>query len=162
MSRREPFASKTNRRVVRAAERSALALQLRLQGYTYAEIAERVGYKSKSAAHLAVMREIRRIPAPYAEELRQVEMERLEIALRALYPKVIRGDCNAIKRWTDVIELQCRMLGLLAPTQVAHGVVNDEQDPLFRILDEVARRLEARDVADAEVSAASGAEADSA
>ncbi|GIV22152.1 MAG: hypothetical protein KatS3mg023_3903 [Armatimonadota bacterium] len=160
MARREPFAVKTNQKAIRAAMRSQQALQLRVQGYSFAQIAEQLGYKTKYAAWHAVYRALQKLPAKNAELLRDIELERTDVALRALYPKVIDGDCNAIKRWTEVIELRCRILGLFAPTKVEHGVVDDAQDPLFRFLDALAERVEASHVESAGILPARGTSED--
>lgn len=162
MPRREPFAGKTNKRMIRAAERASLALQLRIQGLTYPEIAQRLGYKSPNAAWYAVYRTLQKMPAANAEALRQIELERTEVAMQALYDRVREGDCNAIKRWTDLIELRCRILGLFAPTEVKHGTVDNDSDPLFRLLDALAKRVEANTVGTAALPTPRGTEGDSA
>ncbi|MEU3220028.1 hypothetical protein [Streptomyces sp. NPDC006971] len=60
------------------AERDAAAARLRTQGLTFREIADELGFASKSAAHDAVGRALRAIVAPAAEALRDREAERLD------------------------------------------------------------------------------------
>jgi hypothetical protein len=162
MPRAEPFATKTNRRAITAATRAAQALALRVQGYSFPEIAQMVGYKTPYGAWQAVYRALKKVPVKDAQALRQLELQRTEVAMRALYPKVIEGDCNAIRRWTELIELRCRVLGLFAPTKVEHGVVDNDDDPLYRLLDALSRRVEASNVGIAALPAPSGADGDTA
>lgn len=162
MPRPEPFANKTNRRAVTAAQRSARAVELRTQGYSFAQIAKELGYATPYSAWRAVNNALQKLPAKHVEAYRNLEMERTELALRAIYPKVVRGDLMAIKRWTELIELQCRILGLFVPTKVEHAVVDDDSDPLYRLLDALARRVEAQHVGTTTVPAPPGSEGDSA
>lgn len=62
--------------------RDAAAAQLRAQGATYDEIARRLGWTDKSAAHKAVSRALAAVPADAVDQLRQVEDLHLH-ALRA-------------------------------------------------------------------------------
>lgn len=162
MPRKEPFATKTNSRIIKASIRAAQAVELRVQGYSYPEIAEKLGYKSPFGAWHAVDSALKKLPAKNVETLRQLELERTEVAMRALYPKVVAGDVQAIRRWTELIELQCRILGLFPPQGVEHRIVDNDSDPLFRLLDALARRVEASNVGAGELPAPRGAEGDSA
>lgn len=162
MPRPEPFANRTNRRAVTAALRSARAVELRAQGYSFAQIAKELGYATPYSAWRAVHNALQKLPVKHVETYRRLEIERTEMALRAIYPKVLQGDLHAVRRWTELIELECRILGLFATTKVEHSVVDNDSDPLYRLLDALARRVEAQHVGTAAVPAPRGSEGDSA
>ena len=66
-------------RDVNAAQKVALALQLRAQKLTYDEIAVRCGYASRGAAHNAVQRELERTIPENIEEMRREELYMLDV-----------------------------------------------------------------------------------
>lgn len=91
-------------RKLKAAEKRALALDLRTHGATYREIAKLVGFAGPGAAHKSVMVAIEQIPRESAEAVRQVAVERLEgILSGGLYRKAKGGDIKAIDRVLKVM-----------------------------------------------------------
>src|SRR5215211_7434864 len=101
-----------------AAERQAKALALRKGGVTYEQIADAVGYASASGAHKAVLSALRRMVAEPAEELRQLELTRLDALLVALWPAASRGTLGAVDRVLKVMERRAAYLGLDAPKKI--------------------------------------------
>jgi hypothetical protein len=65
-------------RSVETAERDAEAARLRTQSLTYRQIAERMGYASTASAHDAVQRCLRDTVAEAAEDVRSMELEKLD------------------------------------------------------------------------------------
>jgi hypothetical protein len=63
----------------------AQALSLRQEGHSYDEIARQVGYANRGAAYKAVQRALLDVIRQPAEELRRIEMERLEEMLQVLW-----------------------------------------------------------------------------
>ena len=66
---------------IKAAEMRAEAVKLRKMGLGYPQIADRLGYNSRQAAHRAVttaLAEIRESTAESADDLRTLELERLD------------------------------------------------------------------------------------
>ena len=105
--------SRTSSRKIEAALKEARAIELRLQGFNYREIADALGYASAGSAHKAVVRGLARLyPREKAEDLLRLELARLDHILWVLWPKVERGDLVAIDRALRVIALQSRLLGL--------------------------------------------------
>jgi len=105
--------SRTSSRKIEAVLREAEAIELRLQGLNYREIADILGYASAGSAHKAVVRGLARLyPREKAETLLQLELTRLDRILSALWPKVEEGDLAAIDRALRVIALRARLLGL--------------------------------------------------
>lgn len=64
---------------IRDAERRAEALTLRKQGLTYDEIAARMGYANRSAAQQIVTRALEELWQEPAEDVRQLELARLDV-----------------------------------------------------------------------------------
>ena len=90
---------------------------MRRDGATFKQIAEALGYKGPSSAYRAVMSALRRTQQEPADELRRLELERLDEALRAIAGRVRQGNLAAIDRWIRISESRRRLLGLDAPTR---------------------------------------------
>ncbi len=102
----------TKPKVVAAQLRAGEAVQLRAQGHTYTAIAGRLGYRSPQAAHDAIRRTLQRASTALADEYLGLELERLELLIRAVMPKAVTGDFAAISRALSIMDLQSRLLGL--------------------------------------------------
>src|SRR5712692_5936332 len=76
-------------------ERQAKALALRLEGCTYEEIANALGYRAKSAAFKAVQGALREVTREGAEAVRDLELRRLDAMLAVLWPLMQKGDIQA-------------------------------------------------------------------
>jgi hypothetical protein len=133
--------SKTSRRRIEARQRVTRALEMRKRGVTYADIAAACGYNSPQAAAKAVRTELRRMPEEAREELRQIEMARLDALLAAVWPKAMVGDVAATRAALDVCERRARLLGLDAPTKVAQTDAQGRDMPAIEILRERLVRL---------------------
>lgn len=105
-------------RRINVAEKQRQALELRKAGASYAMIAERLGYENKGSAYRAVMTALDRTLREPADELRELEVARLDALLLALWPQATRGDLGAIDRVLRLMERRAKLLGLDAPTQV--------------------------------------------
>lgn len=84
------------------------------------EIAKRVGYANRSGAWKAVMSLLEKRAAESAKDADAVismELERLDAMLRALWPKVEKGDTAAIDRVIKIQDRRAKYLGLDAPTK---------------------------------------------
>jgi hypothetical protein len=84
--------------VAKARFRGALAVELRMQGCTYDELAEILGYTHRSAARKAVMRTIAE-RAHVAVDVYKVQryMAAEELHQRS-WPAALRGDARALAR----------------------------------------------------------------
>lgn len=101
-----------------SAARHLEALKLRQRGLTYGEIAERIGYANSSVAYKAVMLELKRQMREPAEQVRELEIDRLDRMLLALQPKIDAGDTRAIDTALRIMERRARLLGLDAPQSI--------------------------------------------
>ena len=107
----------TSPRRLRARERELQALELKKAGFNYRQIGERLG-----VSHVAVGKALRRALAAHSdqtkeavEELRQLELERLDALNLAFWEKMIGGDVQAGKLILRTIDQRSRLLGLEAP-----------------------------------------------
>lgn len=91
------------------------ALELRRAGVTYDVIAERLMYANKGGAHKAVQRALKRTLQEPADELRALELDRLERLQVAVWPKAMRGDVASIDRVLRIAERRSKLLGLDLP-----------------------------------------------
>lgn len=92
--------------------RAAAALELRLSGLSYAEIAERLGYKDKSGAWRAVEGELKTTRRERAMEAVEIDLTRLDKLLNAVWPKAMEGDGTAIDRVLKVLERRAKYFDL--------------------------------------------------
>jgi DNA-binding CsgD family transcriptional regulator len=118
--------SATSGRRVIAIDREAQALQLRASGISYREIAVALDI-SLGAAHRVVQRGLERLVAlsrEEAEQLRRLELERLDGLVRGHYQRAVDGDVASAGVVLRTISERARLLGLYAPASVdVSGVV---------------------------------------
>jgi hypothetical protein len=93
------------------------ALELRKAGVGYAAIAERLGYRTPSGAHAAVGVALKKTLQEPADDLRRLEIERLDAAQKAIWTQVIQGNQGAIDRYLKIAERRAKLLGLDAPVK---------------------------------------------
>lgn len=93
------------------------ALELRKAGVPYATIAERLGWKSPQAAHKAVKKALDSQINEPVEELRQMEIERLNHMLMLIWARIQQGDMRSIEQALRVMERITQLRGLEQRTQ---------------------------------------------
>ena len=104
---------------VDANDNQRKALELRKAGVSYQQIADAIGYKDASGAWRAVKAGLKKTLQEPADDLRKLELERLDSAAAAIYPSVKQGQYGAIDRWIKIMERRAKLLGLDAPTKIA-------------------------------------------
>lgn len=133
---------KKTAKALTVAERQRAALELRTAGKNFDAIAAELGYSSRSAAHKAVVSALRDVIAEPAEDVRQLELARLDgLYERALTiaddravieigsvnadrPAVLalatdaRARVAALQAAVKVMERRAKLLGLDAATKV--------------------------------------------
>lgn len=115
---RAPRESKTSVRRLSAVERQLQALDLRKTGASYPQIARALGYKSPSGAFQAVNAALERVVREPAEEVRALELERLDRLQFAAWPAASQGDVKAIDAILRIMKRRAELLGLDAPTRI--------------------------------------------
>lgn len=114
------YRRKTSPNRISDNEKAQRALQLRIQGWQFDAIAKEVGYSDRSSAYNAVNRILKERAAQCAEdadELRAVELERLDTMLKALWPAVEAGEPASIDKAIKIQERRAKLLGLDAPAK---------------------------------------------
>lgn len=99
------------------AERKRNALELRLAGASYRDIAQALDI-SPATAMQDCKEALADIPMQQADEMRTVELSRLDRLQRAVWPKAIKGDLQAVDRAIKIIDRRAKLFGLDAPQQV--------------------------------------------
>jgi len=142
-----------------AIVRANRALELRMAGATWQQVADQLGYKQKSSAQQAVRRAIERETervADIRESYRTMQLLRLERSLRAIWPQVLQGDLFAIDRELKLMERQAKLLGLDAPTQIT--ITEDTKSELSQLITDLEQVLITGEVvADVQPAAGNGA-----
>jgi hypothetical protein len=82
----------TSPRMISAAERQKQAIELRLAGCTFEDIAQALGYSGKGAAFKAVTKGLEKSLQEPADNLRKLQRRRLERILRSWFPLAIRSN----------------------------------------------------------------------
>lgn len=100
-----------------AAAKQAKALELRTQGKTLDYIARTVGYASTSGAYKAIISGLQRTLQEPADELRKLELERLDIMQEAIWWAASHGQPQAVDRALRIMERRAKYMGLDAPIQ---------------------------------------------
>jgi len=102
---------------VKAYERQQEALSLRLVGLSYDAIAERLEFANRSGAFRAVQAALKKTLQEPADELRTLELERLDSMLLPMMAQAKKGNQGAVDRVLRIMERRAKLLGLDAPTK---------------------------------------------
>lgn len=112
----------TGAKAITVAEKQRRALELRKAGATFETIAESLGYASPTGAAKAVKTALHNIIKEPAEEVRDMEVARLDAALFAIWSQVKSGNHGAIDRFIKIQDRRAAYLGLDAPKESALNV----------------------------------------
>jgi hypothetical protein len=100
-------------------------LELRRSGETWERIAVAVGYANASGAQKAYARVVSRVQRESVDEIRDLELDRLDRIQRAFWtPAIVDRDKRAAEVVLKVMDRRAKLLGLEAPTKVQAEVVN--------------------------------------
>lgn len=109
----------TGKKKLKARELEKQALRLRLAGATYQAIGDALGV-SQAAAYKAIRRVLEKTvqqSTESADELRQVEITRLDMLYLKMSPLADSGSMGAVDRCLRIMERRARLLGLDAPAK---------------------------------------------
>ena len=112
-------------------EARAKAVDLRRAGASYTVIGAQLGV-TPQMAHVYVktaMAEVRKKTAEIAEDVLQMELERLDRCLLGCFSDAAKGNLQAIDRVLKIIESRARLLGINAPVKVAATTADGEDAP---------------------------------
>ena len=113
-----PRTSQSHARIA-ATAKQAQALQLRIAGASYEQITQSLGYRSKATAWKAVEEALLRTIQEPANEVRAIELARLDRWLLNIQPLLQAGNLEAIDRGLKIMARLATLLGLDAPVKVA-------------------------------------------
>jgi hypothetical protein len=128
---------------IEVLDKSRQAVELRLMGMTFEEIAQKLGYTDRSSAKKAVDRVLMRTLRGPAEEYRALVLGRLEMVIRSNWARMRAGDYNAGRMVLRALQQEANLLGLNAPVKVnvdhiirkmatEYGLSEDERRELHR------------------------------
>lgn len=99
------------------ALREHRVIELRAKGYPFQQIAETEHYADASAAAKVFKSGMAKLIRPVADEVRELELERLDRFLLALWAKIEQGDPVAIDKGLRIMDRRAKYLGLDAPVK---------------------------------------------
>ena len=118
-------------------------IELRTEGYVWRQIAERVGM-STAGVYKAYNRAMIRTLKPAADEMRELELDRLDTLQQTYWQPAVNGNIRAADFILRVIDKRAKILGLDAPTKIQAEVVTyDGGTDLDSEVDAIARLIEA-------------------
>ena len=127
-----------------AKQREHDALQLRQRGYTYERIAEALGMSTSGACDSVrrALQALKADTAEKAEEVRDLELRRLDRMLDIAQTAAEQGDLAAIDRVLRIQERRSKYLGLDAPTRSETSATVHSTVRLDGVTDEQLSALE--------------------
>ncbi len=109
---RTPLPTEISDKRITYVDRQRLALDLRKAGVSSEEITKRVGYASVGVTNQAIKRALSLVLTEPAQEVRALELVRLDKLLFFLWDKCTKGDIGAIGQATKIIAQRCAILGI--------------------------------------------------
>lgn len=125
---RPPRRKNAAKRVIRASRRQE-AFALRRQGESFESIAHHLGVTPKTVA-VWVREAIRDIPKEAADDLRALELARLDAVLAPQMRLALAGDSYAVDRVLKIMERRAKFLNLDAQSTEGIQAVNNLLDRL--------------------------------
>ena len=122
MAHTGPSESKTSKRRLSAAERQLQALELRKSGMSFPEIARRLDYAGPAGAYKAVAAALKATIQEPADDVRQLELERLDAMIDAAWSWAKAGSDKHIGIILRIMERRAALLGLDSPKRVDMSV----------------------------------------
>lgn len=114
---------KTSTTRLQAKSRQREAIALRMSGATISQICERLQC-GRATAHRYISKALTEL----AEEVRgdttrvrDLELARLDRMLLGVWGNAVKGDVQSVDRAVKIMERRAKLLGLDAPTKLAHG-----------------------------------------
>jgi hypothetical protein len=129
--------SKHSPRRMESVETQRQALEYRLMGLTYQQIAEKLEI-TDSGAHYSVEAALRRTLQEPADELRQLELRRLDAMFIPVYGNAVRGDLAAITAAINIMNRRARLVGLDAPEKRENTNLNPPISGLLMVPSDIS------------------------
>lgn len=141
-----------NSKAIRAytAQRRTKAIALRMAGADWDTIADRLDYSSRAHACKDLTRALAANLAEMGrsvEELREVELMRLDRLQAALWAAAVGGDVRAVDSVLRIVDRRCKLLGLDAPLRAEVFTVDAIDAQIAELTAQHAGRAEAAETA---------------
>lgn len=118
--------SRTSPVVIDKRERAVQALELRKAGISYDLIAQRLNYSNRTAAYRAVSRLLSATEKEASNDLREVELRRLDDLFLSVYQKARNAadplQLQAVDRCLRIMERRAKIAGIDAPEKTQTDV----------------------------------------
>lgn len=111
-------------------EKEAEVLRLRRLGFTFDQIGKQLNYSNASGAYKAYIKACHRIIYEEVEQVRNLEIDRLDMAQTAIMNKVKNGEIPAVMALIRLMERRSRLLGLDMPTKAQIEVTHYESETI--------------------------------
>src|SRR4051794_8376994 len=98
--------------LARARLKRVTAVELLVKGRSYEQIAREVGFSHRGSAHRAVHKALAEREVEAVDDMRMVELARLDQLQATLWPTAMEGDLAAITVIVRIIGQRCRLLNL--------------------------------------------------
>jgi len=115
-------------RKLKGFQRQLAALRLRAAGANYEQIADKLGYRSRSGAWKAVSSAMQKLKQEGAKEARMLQVQRLDELLLGTWKRAKTGDPRAVRAALAILERQARLMGLDAPSKLEIGRLLESED----------------------------------
>ena len=112
--------SKLSVRRIEAQNKQHQALELRMAGRTWQEIADHLGYASHTGAYEAVKVALSRSNHEAVEDYRSLTIGRLTKILQVHWPLMLQADNNSTRLCLQTIKDMREVLGLDSPSKFEH------------------------------------------
>jgi len=107
--------SKTAPIIIDKRERAVQALELRKAGISYEMIAQRLNYSNRTAAYRAVSRLLDSTEKEAVQDLREMELRRLDDLFMSIYTDARKGNLGAVDRCLRIMERRAKIAGIDSP-----------------------------------------------
>jgi orotate phosphoribosyltransferase-like protein len=107
-----PMVHGRHRNKALAAARRVRAVELKTAGYTYAQVADELGYSSRGTAYNIVAKALREQTTEAVADLRVLENARLDALQVALWDAAMTGDISAVVAVVKIVKARVRLNGL--------------------------------------------------
>src|SRR5665811_1261661 len=92
-----------------AAARRVRAVELKTAGYTYAQVADELGYTSRGTAYNVVAKALREQTTEAVTDLRELENARLDALQMALWDAAMTGDISAVVAVVKIVHARINL-----------------------------------------------------
>jgi hypothetical protein len=126
-------------------DRELAVVELRRTGETWDRIARAIGYANAAGAYKAYKRAVVRTLQQPTDELREMELDRLDRLQRAYWKDAIEGNHKSAEFVLKLIGKRAELLGLDAPQKIqaevitydGNGDIDGDIERIIRLLDQM-------------------------